>query len=111
MKLTYSSLIGTLAPPGGHIETGEYFEKTCRREVAEETGLEIKDVRRMTYTDDIFFIRDEENGEELQSIKDINDIKHYETNFLGAVLLDEKKFEPVVSPQPREVHSFVEELS
>jgi 8-oxo-dGTP diphosphatase len=33
------------AVPGGHTEWGESFENTLRREVEEETGLEIQDSR------------------------------------------------------------------
>jgi 8-oxo-dGTP diphosphatase len=36
---------GYYAAPGGHIEFGESFEQAARREVAEETGLEIADLR------------------------------------------------------------------
>jgi 8-oxo-dGTP diphosphatase len=36
---------GFYAPPGGHIELGESIAQTARREVAEECGLEIKDIR------------------------------------------------------------------
>ena len=32
---------GTWAPPGGHIDEGENVESTARREVREETGLEL----------------------------------------------------------------------
>lgn len=36
---------GQYASPGGHLEHLEGFEACCRREVMEETGLEIRDVR------------------------------------------------------------------
>jgi 8-oxo-dGTP diphosphatase len=36
---------GYYAAPGGHIEFGESFEQAARREVREETGLEIADLR------------------------------------------------------------------
>lgn len=31
--------------PGGHLEYGETFEECCRREVREETGIEIENIR------------------------------------------------------------------
>jgi 8-oxo-dGTP diphosphatase len=36
---------GEYASPGGHLEHGESFEACARREVLEETGLELGDVR------------------------------------------------------------------
>jgi 8-oxo-dGTP diphosphatase len=36
---------GTWSLPGGHLEFGESFEHTARREVKEETDLEIKNLR------------------------------------------------------------------
>jgi 8-oxo-dGTP diphosphatase len=38
---------GVWAPPGGHIEFGESFEETALREVKEETGLEINNIKVM----------------------------------------------------------------
>ncbi len=46
---------GTWAPPGGHLEFGETPEECAQREVLEETGLLIKNIRRLTFTNDIFF--------------------------------------------------------
>lgn len=45
---------GTWAPPGGHLEFGETVETCARREVLEETGLAISDVREAPYTNDVF---------------------------------------------------------
>ena len=45
---------GSWAPPGGHLEFGESVEACARREVREETGLEIIDVREAPYTSDVF---------------------------------------------------------
>ena len=45
---------GTWAPPGGHLEFGESVESCARREVREETGLEITEVREAPYTSDVF---------------------------------------------------------
>jgi 8-oxo-dGTP diphosphatase len=36
---------GTWSLPGGHLEFGESFEDTARREVKEETNLDIKNIR------------------------------------------------------------------
>lgn len=45
---------GTWSLPGGHLEFGESFEDTARRETMEETGLEIKNVRFGAVTNDHF---------------------------------------------------------
>jgi 8-oxo-dGTP diphosphatase len=45
---------GSWSVPGGHQEFGESFEQTARREVLEETGMEIKNVRFGAVTNDYF---------------------------------------------------------
>ncbi|MGE0130745.1 MAG: NUDIX hydrolase [Blastocatellales bacterium] len=45
---------GYYAAPGGHIEFGESFEQTARREVREETGLEIANLRLLSVGNYIF---------------------------------------------------------
>lgn len=45
---------GTWALPGGHLEFGESVEECARREVLEETGLTVVDIRRGPYTSDLF---------------------------------------------------------
>ena len=45
---------GTWAFPGGHLEFGESIELCAKREVFEETGLSIKNIQRVAYTNDIF---------------------------------------------------------
>lgn len=40
--------------PGGHLEYGETFEQTAKREVLEETGLTITNVRFGAVTNDYF---------------------------------------------------------
>lgn len=40
--------------PGGHLEYGESWEECCRREVLEEAGIEIKNIRFGIATNDIF---------------------------------------------------------
>jgi 8-oxo-dGTP diphosphatase len=45
---------GSWSVPGGHLEFGESFEETAAREVAEETGITIKNIRFGAVTNDIF---------------------------------------------------------
>ena len=45
---------GTWALPGGHLEPGESFGACCKREVLEETGLIIKNISPVVFTNDIF---------------------------------------------------------
>ncbi len=45
---------GTWALPGGHLEFNESIEDCAKREVLEETGLIIKNIRCSRYTNDIF---------------------------------------------------------
>lgn len=45
---------GTWAIPGGHLEFGESFEQTAIREVAEENGLHIDNLKIGAVTNDIF---------------------------------------------------------
>lgn len=45
---------GTWSLPGGHLEHGESFEDTARREVKEETNLTITNVSFCAVTNDIF---------------------------------------------------------
>lgn len=45
---------GTWSVPGGHQEFGETWEDTAKREVLEETGMEIKNVRFVVATNDFF---------------------------------------------------------
>lgn len=49
---------GTWALPGGHLEFGESFEETTVRETAEESGIEVNNIRFGAVTNDIF---EEEN--------------------------------------------------
>jgi 8-oxo-dGTP diphosphatase len=45
---------GTWSVPGGHVEFGETFEETAAREVEEETGLKIKNLRFGAVTTTMF---------------------------------------------------------
>ena len=45
---------GTWSVPGGHLEFGESLQDTARREVEEETGVAIKNIRFGALTNDRF---------------------------------------------------------
>jgi 8-oxo-dGTP diphosphatase len=45
---------GTWSVPGGHLEFGESFADTAQREVHEETGVLIKNIRFGAVTNDFF---------------------------------------------------------
>ena len=45
----------TWALPGGHLEFGESFERCCKREVLEETGVIINNISPVVFTNDIFY--------------------------------------------------------
>lgn len=60
---------GEWSLPGGHMELGERFMDTCKREVLEETGMEIAGIVPLCFTNDIF----EKDG------------LHYVTLFFGAL--------------------------
>lgn len=45
---------GTWSVPGGHLELGETWAECAAREVMEETGLKIKNIRFMAATEDFF---------------------------------------------------------
>jgi 8-oxo-dGTP diphosphatase len=68
---------GTWAFPGGHLEYRESIEACARREVLEECGIEISNLRAVAFTNDVF----EAEG------------KHYVTLFVRA---DHAAGDPVV---------------
>lgn len=45
---------GEWSLPGGHMELGEGFFTACKREVLEETGIEITSVNQVGFTNDVF---------------------------------------------------------
>lgn len=45
---------GSWGFPGGHLEFNEEVEECAIREVKEETGISIKNIRKGTFTNDIF---------------------------------------------------------
>jgi 8-oxo-dGTP diphosphatase len=45
---------GAWSAPGGHIDQGESLEQCAEREVFEETGVTIKNIRFFAVTNDIF---------------------------------------------------------
>ncbi|KAK7183094.1 hypothetical protein DPSP01_005961 [Paraphaeosphaeria sporulosa] len=71
---------GTMQCPGGHLEYGESFAECAKREVLEETGLEVGNVKFLVATNDVF-------GEG----------KHYVTVFVTCTIVGENTV-----PQPME---------
>lgn len=45
---------GTWAPPGGHLEYGETFLQCAKREMKEETGLDVDDIEVMGVTNNVY---------------------------------------------------------
>ncbi|KAF4211260.1 hypothetical protein CNMCM8980_006859 [Aspergillus fumigatiaffinis] len=74
---------GTWAFPGGHLEFGESFEACAVREVLEETGLSIHDVRFLTATNDIM----EAEG------------KHYITVYVGGMVKEDNAQPQILEPE------------
>lgn len=68
--------------PGGHLEYGESFAECAKREVLEETGLKVGNIKFLVATNDIF-------GEG----------KHYVTIFVTCTIVGEEK-EPKVRISP-----------
>lgn len=45
---------GTWALPGGHLDDGETIDECARREVLEETGMQVRSVRYTRFTGNLF---------------------------------------------------------
>jgi 8-oxo-dGTP diphosphatase len=45
---------GTWSVPGGHLEYGETWEECVRREIMEEVGVEVTNIKFLAATNDIF---------------------------------------------------------
>lgn len=73
---------GTWALPGGHLELHESFEECARREVLEETGLELGEVQFMTATNS----------------PRIDGSKHYITIFMVASLANPEAQPQILEP-------------
>ncbi|KAK3495777.1 NUDIX hydrolase domain-like protein [Neurospora crassa] len=74
---------GTLQFPGGHLEVGEDYLECAERETLEETGMKVKAVKALAFTNDIF---DAEK-------------KHYITIFVACRRADEQKQPVVMEPE------------
>ncbi|KAF2636762.1 hypothetical protein P280DRAFT_434329 [Massarina eburnea CBS 473.64] len=80
---------GTLHCPGGHLEHGESWAECAQREVREETGLEVGDVRFLVATNDVFPAEGGAEG---------GVGKHYVTIFVTAVVKGEDKVPRAMEP-------------
>ncbi|KAK8065138.1 hypothetical protein PG997_011885 [Apiospora hydei] len=74
---------GSWALPGGHLEFGETYFACAERETLEETGLEVRALKLVTVTDDVF----EDLG------------KHYITIFVLCERKDTTKEPEVLEPE------------
>ncbi|KAK3395780.1 NUDIX hydrolase domain-like protein [Sordaria brevicollis] len=74
---------GTIQFPGGHLEKGEAIFDCAKRETLEETGLEVKDLKFVTITNDIFAAED----------------KHYITIFVSCRRVDEEQKPVIMEPE------------
>lgn len=48
---------GEYAPPGGHLEFGETFEEGCKKEVKEETDLDIDTVELFNVENNLYYVK------------------------------------------------------
>ncbi|KAK5945555.1 hypothetical protein PMZ80_002760 [Knufia obscura] len=82
---------GTWALPGGHLELHESFEECAKREILEETGLEIRDVRYLAATNS----------------PRIDGSKHYVTIFMVSRLVKEGVQPELLEPEKCESWEWV----
>lgn len=69
---------GTWQSAGGHLEFGESFEKCAQREIKEEIGIKVKNIRYITVTNDIFTKEHKPRNSKPKQLRG----KHYVTVFL-----------------------------
>ena len=80
---------GTWSFPGGHFEFNEEVEDCARREVMEETGIKIKNLRKGPYVNDLFrkeakhyltlyIIADYDSGEEIMDSDSLEQLGWFE---------------------------------
>ncbi|KAL1863247.1 hypothetical protein Plec18170_000079 [Paecilomyces lecythidis] len=74
---------GTWAVPGGHLEFGETFEECAAREILEETGLALEDLRFLTATNNVMKAEN----------------KHYITIFMGGTVVGDKPEPQLLEPE------------
>ncbi|CRG86509.1 hypothetical protein PISL3812_03515 [Talaromyces islandicus] len=74
---------GTYSLPGGHLEFGETPEQCAERELLEETGLRVKNLQSLTFTDDYMPAEG----------------KHYVTLYTVCVRQNENQLPQVLEPE------------
>lgn len=100
--LPFTAFEGAIQLPGGHLEVGESPEACAVREVAEETGLVVReeDVRFVTATNDIF-AREGKHYVTLFVACRVEDDAHPEVSLFGLPLVRARSVPPHHSSLPR----------
>lgn len=96
---------GTWCAPGGHLELGESWEECARREVSEEAGVEIENVRFGNVTNDLY-----QDGKHYVTIQMIADWKSGEPQVLEPEKMGSwhwLSFEDVPEPRMLSFENFV----